>query len=58
MINLFNFGYIGAVPGVGIGVYSALPNWQKIWGRRLAQFLISTYMLVFWGLFHRKNIWL
>ncbi len=47
VMMLFNFGYIGTALAVGMGVYSALPRRQKFWGRRLAQFLIGTYMLVF-----------
>lgn len=53
---LFNFGYIGTALGIGIGVYSALPRRKKLWGRRLAQFLIGTYMLVFLGLLQRENM--
>jgi len=53
---LYNFGYIGTALGVGFGVYSALPKRQKLWGRRLAQFLVGTYMLVFLGLFQRENM--
>jgi ferredoxin-type protein NapH len=51
-----NFGYIGTAIGVGMGVNSALPKRKKFWGRRLAQFLVGTYMLVFWGLLHRENM--
>jgi ferredoxin-type protein NapH len=53
---LFNFGFIGTSLGVGMGVYSMLPKRQKLWGRRLAQFLIGTYMLVFWGLLNHENM--
>lgn len=53
---LNNFGYIGTALGIGIGLYSALPKRQKLWGRRLAQFLVGTYMLVFLGLFQRENM--
>lgn len=53
---LFNFGYIGIALGLGLGVYSALPKRQKPWGRRLAQFLIGAYMLVFLGLIQRENM--
>ena len=48
---LYNFMYIGIALGVGVGMYAALPKRQKPWGRRFAQFLIGTYMLVFLGLF-------
>jgi ferredoxin-type protein NapH len=53
---LYNFGYIGAALGIGIGVYSALPKRQKLWGRRLAQFLVGAYMLIFLGFFQRENM--
>jgi polyferredoxin len=53
---LFNFGYIGAALGLGLGVYSGLPRRQKLWGRRLAQFLVGAYMLVFLGLIQRENM--
>jgi len=53
---LFNFGYIGTALGIGIGCYSALPRRRKLWGRRLAQFLIGAYMLVFLGLIERENM--
>lgn len=53
---LFNFGYIGTALGVGIGVYSALPRRKRLWGRRLAQFLVGAYMLVFLGLIERENM--
>jgi ferredoxin-type protein NapH len=53
---LVNFGYIGTALGVGMGVYSTLPKRQKIWGRRLAQFLVGMYMLVFWGILHLENM--
>jgi ferredoxin len=53
---LFNFGYIGTALGVGMGVYEVLPRRQKPWGRRLAQFLIGAYMLVFLGLIQRENM--
>lgn len=53
---LYNFVYIGTALGVGIGIYSALPKRQKLWGRRLAQFLVGVYMLVFLGIFQRENM--
>lgn len=53
---LFNFGYIGAALAVGLGVYIALPAHKKPLGRRLAQFLIGTYMLLFLGLIGRENM--
>ncbi len=53
---LYNFGYIGTALGIGIGIYSALPKRKKLWGRRLAQFLVGAYMLVFLGFFQRENM--
>jgi ferredoxin-type protein NapH len=53
---LFNFGYIGSALGIGLGVNSLLPRKYKPWGRRLAQFLIGLYMLVFLGFFQHENM--
>jgi len=53
---LYNFVYIGTALGVGMGVYGAMPKRQKLWGRRLAQFLVGSYMLVFLGLLQRENM--
>ena len=53
---LFNFGYIGTSIGVGLGVYQILPKKKKRWGRRLAQILVGTYMLVFLGIIMTENM--
>ena len=53
---LFNFGYIGTSIGVGLGIYQILPKKKKHWGRRLAQFLVGTYMLVFLGIIQTENM--
>lgn len=53
---LFNFGYIGSALGIGIGFYTLLPKHQKLWGRRLAQFLVGAYMLIFLGFVERENM--
>ena len=53
---LYNFGYIGTALGTGIGVYAALPRRWKLWGRRVAQFLVGSYMLVFLGVFQHENM--
>ena len=53
---LYNFAYIGTALGVGIGAYALLPRRKKLWGRRLAQFLVGAYMLVFLGLYGRENM--
>ena len=53
---LFNFGYIGAAIGVGIGLYTLLPKRKKPIGRRVAQLLVGTYLLVFLGLLMKENM--
>lgn len=53
---LFNFGYIGTALAVGLGVYASLPARKKPRGRRLAQFLVGAYMLLFLGLLQRENM--
>lgn len=53
---VFNFGYIGTSIAVGIGLYDLLPKKQKHWARRLAQFLVGTYMLVYLGFVQRENM--
>ena len=56
LFYLFNFGYIGTALAVGLGVYVSLPARKKPLGRRLAQFLIGAYMLLFLGLLQRENM--
>jgi len=53
---LFNFGYIGTSIGLGLGIYEFLPKKEKHWGRRLAQFLVGSYMLVFLGIILKENV--
>ena len=53
---LYNFGYIGTALGIGIGAYALLPRRKKLWGRRLAQFLVGAYMLGFLGLMAGENM--
>ena len=53
---LFNFGYIGTALAVGLGVYASLPARKRPLGRRLAQFLVGAYMLLFLGLLQRENM--
>lgn len=53
---LFSFGYIGLAVSLGVGVYTALPRRRRHWGRRLAQFLVGSYMLIFLGLVQRENM--
>jgi ferredoxin-type protein NapH len=53
---LFNFGYIGTSIGVGLGIYEFLPKKKKHWGRRLAQILVGSYMLVYLGIILKENV--
>lgn len=53
---LYNFVFIGTALGVGIGTYELLPKKKKLWGRRLAQFLVGFYMLFFLGFYQRENM--
>lgn len=53
---LFNFMYIGTAIGVGIGLYLALPRRRKHWGRKLTQFLVGVYLLVYLGVLERENM--
>jgi len=53
---VFNFGYIGTAVGFGIGVYTALPRKKKHVGRKLSQFLVGLYMLVFLGFIKLENM--
>ena len=53
---LFNFGYIGTAVGIGIGLYVLLPRKKKPAGRRFAQLLIGSYMLVFLGIIKMENM--
>lgn len=53
---LFNFGYIGTALAVGLGSYQLLPRKKKPSGRRLAQFLVGIYLLVFLGLIKYENM--
>lgn len=53
---LYNFVYIGTALGIGFGIYELLPKKKKPLGRRLAQFLVGAYLLVFLGFFMRENM--
>ena len=53
---LFNFLYLGTAIGVGIGLYLALPRRKKHWGRRVSQFFMGGYLLVYLGLIKRENM--
>jgi polyferredoxin len=56
LFYLFNFLYIGTSIGLGIGLYAALPRKQKGTGRKLAQFLVGSYMLLFLGFMQFENM--
>ncbi|MFZ1085653.1 MAG: 4Fe-4S binding protein [Terracidiphilus sp.] len=53
---LFDIGFIGTSLGVGTGLYALLPRQKKPIGRRLAQFLIGTYIIGFLGLIVYQNM--
>jgi polyferredoxin len=53
---LFNFGFIGSAIGFGIFLNDALPRKHVLWGRRIAQILIASYMLIFLGFISRENM--
>jgi ferredoxin-type protein NapH len=47
IMALFFFGYIGASVGLGLGLYAALPKKKKPLGRRVALFLVGTFLFAF-----------
>lgn len=53
---LLNFGWIGSSVAIGTGLFVLLPRRQRVWGRRLAQVLIGSYMLGFLGLYEHENM--
>ncbi len=53
---LVNFGWIGTSVGGGFVLFAVLPRKKKVWGRRLAQLLIGSYMLGFLGLWLGENM--
>jgi ferredoxin-type protein NapH len=56
MFALWNFLYIGSSIGLGLGLYAVLPKKKKHIGRRVAQFMVGGYMLVYLGLMGRENM--
>ena len=53
--NLFylgNFSYIGASIALGLFLFER----KARWARRVVQFLVGAYMLVFLGLYRRENM--
>lgn len=53
---LFNFGYIGAAIASGIFLNDALPKKHILWGRRIGQILVASYMLGYLGFMNRENM--
>ncbi len=56
LFYLVNFLYIGTSIGIGISLYIILPKNKKHIGRKLSQFLVGVYMLVFLGFFMFENM--
>lgn len=53
---LFNFGYIGTALALGAFLNDALPRRNVLWGRRIAQILVASYMLIFLGVINHENM--
>ncbi len=53
---LFNFMYIGLAVAVGELLFGLLPKRKRIWGRRISQLLIGTYMVGVLGFLGRENM--
>jgi len=56
LFYIYNFGYIGTALALGIFLKSALPKHHGVWGRRIAQFLIGSYLLVYVGFLRQENM--
>lgn len=56
IMALFFFGYIGTSVGVGLGLYAALPKKKKPWGRRIALFLVGTFLIGFAAIQGQENM--
>lgn len=56
ILALFFFGYIGTAVGIGLGLYAALPKKKKPWGRRLALFLVGTFLIGFAAIQGQENV--
>lgn len=56
IMALFFFAYIGTSVGVGLGLYAALPKKKKPWGRRLALFLVGTFLIGFAAINGKENM--
>ena len=53
---LFNFSYIGTAFAVGGFLNNALPKKHILWGRRISQILIASYLLGYVGFTLRENM--
>jgi len=56
IMALMFFGYIGTAVGVGLGLYAALPKKKKPLGRKLALFLVGSFLIGFVGVAGAENI--
>ena len=53
---LFNFGYSGTALAVGLFFNNALPKRHSTWGRRIAQLLVGSYLLIYVGFILGENL--
>jgi len=53
---LFNFGYIGTAIALGAFLNGALPKKHILWGRRIGQILVASYMVGYLGIIARENM--
>ncbi|MFH0870071.1 MAG: 4Fe-4S dicluster domain-containing protein [archaeon] len=53
---LFNFGYLGLVLSVGFLLSELLSKKSRLWVRRLIQFFIGSYMIVYLGFIELENM--
>ncbi len=53
---LLNFGWIGTSIGAGTALFVLLPRRRRVWGRRLTQALVGSYMLGFLGVHAHENM--
>ncbi|MDD4048502.1 MAG: 4Fe-4S binding protein [Clostridia bacterium] len=53
---LYNFGYIGTALACGLFLNTALPKKHRSWGRRIAQLLVGSYLLIYVGFILGENL--
>ena len=53
---IYNFIYLGTSLAIGIFLSEALPKKNVLWGRRITQLLIGTYMLGYVGFIRHENM--